>query len=108
MTVPMSVQENIRRLDSHGVPGREIARRLGVSRTSVSKYADQENYSPEPPAPAARPGASVLTGFEHIIEGWLAEDQRRRASSGIRPNGSLTGSWMSTGSPARIPRCSGS
>ncbi len=77
MTVPMSVQENIRRLDSQGVPGREIARRLGVSRSSVTKYADQENYSPEPPVPLARHGASVLTGFEHIIEAWLGEDQRR-------------------------------
>jgi biotin operon repressor len=48
MTVPMSVQENIRRLDSQGVPGREIARRLGVSRSSVTKYADQENYSGSP------------------------------------------------------------
>ncbi|MEO5779627.1 MAG: IS21 family transposase, partial [Arthrobacter oryzae] len=73
----MSVQENIRRLDSQGVPGREIARRLGVSRSSVTKYADQENYSPEPPVPLARHGASVLTGFEHIIEAWLTEDQRR-------------------------------
>ncbi|GAA1129137.1 hypothetical protein GCM10009582_27950 [Arthrobacter flavus] len=73
----MSVQENIRRLDSQGVPDREIARRLGVSRSSVTKYADQENYSPEPPAPPARNGASVLTGVEHIIEMWLGEDQRR-------------------------------
>ncbi|MET3206250.1 UNVERIFIED_ORG: transposase [Arthrobacter sp. UYEF13] len=74
----MPVQENIRRLDSQGgAPGREIARRLGVSRSSVTKYIDQENYSPEPPAPPARHGASVLTGFEHIIETWLGEDQRR-------------------------------
>ncbi|WP_354236694.1 helix-turn-helix domain-containing protein [Arthrobacter sp. UYEF3] len=77
MTVPMSVQENIRRLDSQGVPVREIARRLGVSRTSVAKYAEQEDFSPAAPAPLARPGASVLTGFEHIIERWLIEDQRR-------------------------------
>ncbi len=77
MTVPMSVQENIRRLDSLGVPGREIARRLGVSRVSVAKYAGGEDFSPAPPAPLARPGASVLTGFEHVIEGWLGEDVRR-------------------------------
>jgi len=73
----MSVQENIRRLDSQGVPGREIARRLGVSRVSAAKYAEQEDFSPAPPAPLARPGGSVLTGFEHIIEQWLGEDQRR-------------------------------
>lgn len=80
MTVPMSVQKNIRRLDSQGVPGREIARRLGVSRDSVAKYAEQQDFSPAAPASSARPGGSVLTGFEHIIEGWLAEDQRVRRS----------------------------
>jgi len=73
----MSVQENIRSLDSQGVPGREIARRLGVSRDSVAKYAELEDFSPAPVAPKARPAASVLTGFEHIIEQWLGEDQRR-------------------------------
>ncbi|WP_427016398.1 IS21 family transposase (plasmid) [Pseudarthrobacter sp. P1] len=73
----MSVQENIRRLDSQGVPVREIARRLGVSRTSAAKYAEQQDFSPAPPAPLARPGASVLAGFEHIIERWLIEDARR-------------------------------
>lgn len=77
MTVPMSLQENIRRLDSQGVPVREIARRLGVSRTSVAKYAEQQDFSPAPPLPLARAGASVLTGFEHIIQRWLVEDQRR-------------------------------
>jgi len=52
MTVPMSVQENIRTLDSQGVAGREIARTLGISRDSVTKYAGQEDYSPERPAPS--------------------------------------------------------
>lgn len=77
MTVPMSVQENIRSLDSQGVPGREIARTLGISRDSVAKYAGAQDYSPAPPVARSRPGASVLTGFDHIIEQWLAEDQRR-------------------------------
>ena len=75
MTVPMSVQENIRSLDSQGVSGREIAQRLGVSRDSVAKYADQLDYSPVPPAPLFRSEGSVLTGFEPIIEQWLGEDQ---------------------------------
>lgn len=56
---------------------REIARRLGISRTSVAKYAEQQDFSPAPPSPLARPGATVLTGFEHIIERWLSEDARR-------------------------------
>ena len=77
MTVPMSVQENIRTLDAQGVPGREIARQLGVSRDAVSKYAAEQDFSPTAPTPISRPGGSVLTGFESIIEQWLTEDQRR-------------------------------
>ena len=77
MTVPMSVQENIRTLDSHGIAGREIARQLGVSRDAVVKYTKQQDYSPKPPTPVPRPTGSVLTGFETIIEKWLGEDQRR-------------------------------
>src|SRR5680860_1147585 len=72
MTVPMSVQENIRTLDSQGIPGREIARRLGVSRDAVAKYADQKDFSPAPAAPRTRPGGSVLVDFgqaEAIIAG---------------------------------------
>ncbi len=73
----MSVQENIRTLDSHGIAGREIARRLGVSRDSVTKYTVQQDYSPKPPTPVLRPAGSVLTGFEDTIELWLGEDQQR-------------------------------
>jgi len=77
MTVPMSVQENIRTLDSQGIAGREIARRLGVSRDAVVKYTGTHDYSPKPPTPVPRPAGSVLTGFEDTIERWLGEDQRR-------------------------------
>ncbi len=77
MTIPMSVQENIRTLDSHGIAGREIARRLGVSRDAVAKYTGQQNYSPKPPTPVPRPAGSAVTGFEDTIETWLTEDQRR-------------------------------
>ena len=56
---------------------REISRRLGVSRTSVAKYARREDFPPAPPAHLARPGASELTRFEHIIGAWLGENQRR-------------------------------
>jgi transposase len=59
MTVYMSVQENITTLDSYGIAGREIARRLGVSRDTVTKYTGQQDYSPRPPSrwpgPLARP-----------------------------------------------------
>jgi len=73
----MSVQENIRTLDSQGIAGREIARRLGVSRDAVVKYTGQHDFSPSPPSFVPRPAGSVLTGFEDTIELWLGEDQRR-------------------------------
>lgn len=73
----MSVQESIRALDAQGVPGREIARSLGISRDSVAKYAGQQDFSPGPPTRLSRPGSSVMSGFEGIIEQWLSEDQRR-------------------------------
>ena len=46
MTVPMTVVEDIRRLDAEGVTGREIARILGVSRDSVVKYTQAGDFSP--------------------------------------------------------------
>lgn len=73
----MTVVESIRRLDAEGVPGREIARRLGISRDSVAKYSVLEDFSPLPPEPVRRPGSVVLTGLEAVIEGWLADDERR-------------------------------
>ena len=77
MTVPMSVQESIRLLDSEGVSGREIARRLGVSRSAVAKYSRQEDFSPAPTATGIRSRVSVMTGFEHVVEQWLVDDQRQ-------------------------------
>ena len=73
----MCIQENIRRLDAEGVPGREIARRLGVSRDSVTKYASQGDFSPTPPPARKRPAGSVLAGFTGLIDQWLDDDQRR-------------------------------
>lgn len=77
MTVPMSMQEDIRRLDAEGATGRAIARQLGISRDSVAKYVGLEDCSPTPPTPQTRPGGSVLAGFEETIDTWLREDARR-------------------------------
>lgn len=48
MSIPMPIQETIRELDARGVAWREIARRVGVSRNTVAKYAVREDYSPQP------------------------------------------------------------
>ena len=75
----MTVVEDIRRLDPEGVTGREIARRLGVSRDSVVKYTRLEDFSPGLPPAARRPGSRVLEGLQDVIVGWLTDDQRRPA-----------------------------
>lgn len=47
MTTPVCVRQRIRQLDRQGLSHKEISRRLGVSRTTVVKYADRSDYSPE-------------------------------------------------------------
>lgn len=64
MTVPLDDVNNIRAMDATGVPRAEIARRLGLSRNTVAKYADMADMSPAAPearATTAR-GSSTSTG----------------------------------------------
>lgn len=65
MTVPMSRIEDIRSLDRDGTTGREIARRLGVSRDTVAKYLAMDDFSPQVPVKACR-ARSVMT--EPVME----------------------------------------
>lgn len=75
MTVPMSVVEDIRLLDSQGVPWRQIATRLGVSRDSVAKYAQMEDLSAVPVRRAPGRGGGVLSGHEAFIDQVLEADK---------------------------------
>lgn len=76
MTVPMSVQERIRKLDHDGISGRQIATQLGISRSTVAKYLAVADYSPQPPTPRSRPAGSVIAGHEDTIKEWLDEDKK--------------------------------
>ncbi len=76
MTVPMSVQERIRKLDQDGISGRQISQQLGISRSTVAKYLAEEDYSPKPPPRHTRPGGSVITGHEQTIIDWLEKDKK--------------------------------
>ena len=73
MTVPLDVMNDIRSMDAGGVPRAEIARRLGVSRNTLAKYADMEDMSPAAPAPAPRP-RPALAGHEAWVESVLESD----------------------------------
>lgn len=44
MAVPLDMMNDIRSMDAEGVPRAEIARRFGVSRNTVAKYADMEEW----------------------------------------------------------------
>lgn len=77
MTVPMPIQEDIRKLDRLGISQREIAKRLSISRDSVAKYLSQQDFSPKPQPLAQRPGGSVVARFTPIIDQWLVDDQKR-------------------------------
>ncbi len=73
MTKPVSIQQRIRILDAQGVSWREIARRLGVSRDTVRKYATMEDCSPKP---AVRKGRrSLIDACSGTVDSWLSADR---------------------------------
>ena len=76
MTTPVCVRQRIRQLDRQGLSHKEISRKLGVSRTTVVKYADRGDYSPKS-SDGARAGRSLVDdGYEAIVDGWPAADLR--------------------------------
>lgn len=73
MTKPVSIQQRIRILDAQGVSWRETARRLGVSRDTVRKYATMEDCSPKP---AVRKGRrSLIDAYSGTVDSWLSADR---------------------------------
>lgn len=73
MTKPVSIQQRIRILDAQGVSWREIARRLGMSRDTVRKYATMEDCSPKP---AVRKGRrSLIDAYSGTVDSWLSADR---------------------------------
>ncbi len=76
MTTPVCVRQRIRQLDRQGMSHKEISRRLGVSRTTVVRYANHGDYSPRP-SNAVLPGRSLVDdGYAAIVDGWPAADLR--------------------------------
>lgn len=74
MTVPLDDVNDIREMDAAGVPRAEIARRLGLSRNTVAKYADMADMSPAAPQPRARAGRALSPGDAAWVEAVLEAD----------------------------------
>ena len=76
MTTPVCVRQRIRQLDRQGLGHREISRRLGVSRTTVVKYANHGDYSPKPLGSGHAGRSLVDAGYSAVVDGWPAADLR--------------------------------
>lgn len=75
MTTPVRVQQRIRQLEGQGLNHTRIAKELGISRTTVIKYASKSDYSPVPGAQGAS-RRLVDQGWADVADGWLTADLR--------------------------------
>lgn len=76
MTAPVCVRRRIRQLDRQGLSHRGISRKLGVSRTTVARYADHGDYSPKPFGSGHAGRSLVDAGYSAVVDGWPAADLR--------------------------------
>jgi len=76
MTTPVCVRRRIRQLDRQGLSHKEISRRLGVSRTTVARYANHGDYSPKPLGSGHAGRSLVDAGYSAVVDGWPAADLR--------------------------------
>ena len=76
MTTPVCVRRRIRQLDRQGLSHKEISRKLGVSRTTVVKYANHGDYSPKPLGSGHAGRSLVDAGYSAVVDGWPAADLR--------------------------------
>lgn len=70
--ISMSKQNSIRQRWRRGESVAEIARNEGVSRDTVYKYRDREDFSPT--LPKKRPSHSKIDPYKPIIDQWLDDD----------------------------------
>ena len=75
MTTPVRVQQSIRQLETKGLTHTQIARELGVSRTTVVKYATRD-YSPTPTAGREGSRSLVVGEYARKADEWLEADLR--------------------------------
>lgn len=75
MTTPVRVRQSIRQLETKGLTHTQIAKELGVSRTTVVKYATRD-YSPTPTAGREGSRSLVVGEYARKADEWLEADLR--------------------------------
>lgn len=107
MTTPVCVRQRIRQLDRQGLSHKEISRRLGVSRTTVVKYANPMGIiHPGHRMPSDRAGRWSTTGTRPSWTDGRPPTCACRSSNAIPRPACTSGSWRNAGSRARTRRCS--
>lgn len=107
MTISMTTIETIRQLDDEGMSRRAIAKAVNVSRATVDKYVNQDDFSPTAPVKTRKPGSIVLgEALCAVVDQWLEQDQRMPRKQRHTAHASATGLSTSMGIQARIHRCS--
>jgi len=74
MTISMSQVQTIRQLREAGETIKGISRKVGVSRDTVYKYLEMDDFSPE--MPVRKPAKSIMDEYRPAIEGYFEEDAR--------------------------------
>ena len=74
MTISMSQVQTIRQLKREGESIAGISRIVGVSRDTVYKYLEMDDFSPE--MPVRKPAKSIMDEYRPVIEGYLDDDAR--------------------------------
>ena len=105
MTTPVRIQQSIRQLETKGLTHTQIARELGVSRTTVVKYATRD-YSPVPPTGGTASRSLVAGEYARKADEWLEADRRMPRKQRHTPGAYTSGSWRNAASRAVIRRCS--
>ena len=68
----MTTIETIRQLDDEGMSRRAIAKAVSVSRATVDKYVNQDDFSPTPPVKKRKAGSIALgEALCAVVDQWL-------------------------------------
>ena len=74
MTISMSQVQTIRQLKKEGESIAGISRKVGVSRDTVYKYLERDDFSLA--MPVKKPAKSIMDEYRPVIEGYFEEDAR--------------------------------